>query len=156
MENIAWPLAQNQFNTLSASMTMLALDAYAAQNAGELDKLAIDEVHADGSQVDCCASRATCCRPAAGSGGTAKLRFSTAAACRPGTWPARAVTTATRRQSDQGRHRDRARLHRHQGQGAGQISVGEEIDVHVKIRATGSMVSATSPSSTCCRAASSR
>ena len=44
MENIARPLEKNEFNTLSASMTMLALDVYANSNAAAVEKLGIDEV----------------------------------------------------------------------------------------------------------------
>ena len=49
LENIARPLEMNEFNTLSAAMTLLALDTYATANAGAIDKLKIEEVHADGS-----------------------------------------------------------------------------------------------------------
>jgi uncharacterized protein YfaS (alpha-2-macroglobulin family) len=49
MENLVEPMRNGYFNTLSASMTLLALDTYAGQTVGGLDKLSIDEVHADGS-----------------------------------------------------------------------------------------------------------
>ena len=42
MENIARPLQKNEFNTLSAAMTMLALDVYANTNAAAVEKLGID------------------------------------------------------------------------------------------------------------------
>ena len=48
MENIARPLEKNEFNTLSAAMTMLALDVYASSNASAVEKLGIDEVDAKG------------------------------------------------------------------------------------------------------------
>ena len=45
MENISRPLEQDLFNSLSAGMTLLALDAYAASNAQAVDKLGIEELH---------------------------------------------------------------------------------------------------------------
>src|SRR5581483_6833295 len=49
MENISRPLEGDEFNTLSAAMTLLALDAYAGANASGVDKLGIAETHADGT-----------------------------------------------------------------------------------------------------------
>lgn len=92
--NITWPLANNRFNTLSASMTILAMDAYAAQSAGELDKLAIDEVHGNGTVKAIGVIQGNLLQAGTWDAAAAKLRFPTAAACRPGTWSARVDMTA--------------------------------------------------------------
>ncbi len=47
-ENIAKPLESDWFDTLSAAMTILAFDVYAKNNAATLDKLRIEEVRMGG------------------------------------------------------------------------------------------------------------
>jgi len=139
MENITWPLAQNRFNTLSASMTILALDAYAAQTAGELDKLAIDEVHGDGTVKSIAAIQGNLLQAGSWSAATAKLRFFNGSSL-----PAWHVASQGGYDSDApGKAiKDGIEIVRDytdsKGKSLDQISVGEEIDVHIKIRATGS------------------
>ena len=70
LENIARPLQNNQFNTLSAAMTMLALDVYAnanaarpSRNSGSTRSMPMaDQTHR-------CRSRTSCCRRASGTAG---------------------------------------------------------------------------------------
>ncbi|RDU99070.1 alpha-2-macroglobulin family protein [Trinickia dinghuensis] len=138
MENIAGPLSRNEFNTLSASMTVLALDAYASLNATGLDKLAIDEVHADGSVKPISSLQANLLQSGSWSAAAAKLRFVNGSGM-----PAWRVTS----QSGYDRGvpdkaiKDGLEIVRDytdaNGKPLDKITVGEEIEVHVKIRATG-------------------
>ena len=78
MENIAEPLQKNEFNTLSAAMTMLALDAYASSNASAVDKLGIAEVYANGSSKQVAAIQNKLLQAAVWNGAAAGLRFTDA------------------------------------------------------------------------------
>jgi uncharacterized protein YfaS (alpha-2-macroglobulin family) len=138
MENIVWPLAHNQFNTLSSSMTILALDAYAAQNAGGLDKLGIDEVHADGSARSIAAMQANLVQAGSWDAAAARVRFTNGSSL-----PAWRVTSqgGYDRNVPDKTIKDGIEIVREytdsHGKPLDKIDVGEEIDVHVKIRATG-------------------
>jgi uncharacterized protein YfaS (alpha-2-macroglobulin family) len=137
-ENLAWPLSHGDYNTLSSAMTVLALDSYAAQTTADLGKLDIEEVHADGSTKPISTAQGNLVQ--AGSWGAAarKLRFvnhSALTAWRVATQggydrvaPAKAIKQGVEIV------RDYTDTH---GKPLDRISVGEEIDVHVKIRATG-------------------
>jgi hypothetical protein len=137
MENIAMPLARNEFNTLSSAMTMLALDAYANLNAAGIDKLAINEVHADGSAKTISSLQAGLLQSGSWSAAATKLRFANGSAL-----PAWRVT----RQSGYDRGvPDKAIANGLEivreytdanGKPLEKTTVGEEIQVHVKIRAT--------------------
>ncbi|HJP98054.1 MAG TPA: alpha-2-macroglobulin, partial [Rhodanobacteraceae bacterium] len=48
LENLAWPIEHDEYNTLSSAMTLLALDAYADANAKGLDRMSIDALSAKG------------------------------------------------------------------------------------------------------------
>jgi uncharacterized protein YfaS (alpha-2-macroglobulin family) len=139
MENITWPLAHNRFNTLSSAMTILAMDAYATQSAGELDKLAIDEVHGDGTVKSIAAIQGSLLQAGSWSTTAAKLRFSNGSSL-----PAWHVASQGGYDTDAPSKaiKDGMEIVRDytdsQGKPLHQISVGEEIDVHIKIRATGS------------------
>jgi len=138
MENIAGPLARNEFNTLSSAMTVLALDAYASTNAVGLDKLAISEVHADGSVKAISALQGNLLQSGSWSAAASKLRFVNGSS-----------TPAWRVTSQAGYDRgipDKAIKNGLEivrdytgtnGKPLGKITLGEEIEVHVKIRATG-------------------
>ena len=138
MENIVWPLAHNQFNTLSSSMTMLALDAYATQNAGQLDKLGIDEVLADGNAKSIAALQAGLVQAGSWSSAATRVRFTNGSSL-----PAWRVTSqgGYDRSAPAKAIKDGIEIVREYTDSSGkpldQIKVGEEIDVHVKIRATG-------------------
>jgi uncharacterized protein YfaS (alpha-2-macroglobulin family) len=136
MENIARPLERNEFNTLSASMTMLALDAYAATNASMLDKLSVNEVHADGSLKSIAAVQSLV-RSGDWSAAAEKLRFVNGS-----TLPAWFVVDQGGYDSDMPKNAIKNGLEivrdytDTKGKPLDRITVGEEIDVHVKIRAT--------------------
>ncbi|TPG04688.1 alpha-2-macroglobulin family protein [Rhodanobacter glycinis] len=138
MENIVWPLAHNQFNTLSSSMTILALDAYAAQNAGGLDKLGIDEVRADGSARSIAAMQANLVQAGSWDAAAARVRFTNGSSL-----PAWRVTSqgGYDRDAPAKAIKDGIEIVREytdsKGKPLDKIDVGDEIDVHVKIRATG-------------------
>ncbi len=138
LENITWPLEHNLFNTLSASMTMLAIDAYSTQNANELEKIGIDEVHADGSVKAIAALQGNLLQAGSWSDQAARLRFNNGSSV--SAWrvvsqggydreaPAKAIKDGievVREYTDTN------------GKALDKVDVGEEIDVHVKIRATG-------------------
>ncbi|MGN6649594.1 alpha-2-macroglobulin family protein [Trinickia sp.] len=138
MENIAGPLARNEFNTLSSSMTVLALNAYASLNASGLDKLTINEVHADGSSKAISTLQANLLQAGSWSASAAKLRFANGS-----NMPAWRVTSQSgydRGAPDKAIKngleivRDYTDVN---GKPLDKIKVGEEIEVHVKIRATG-------------------
>jgi alpha-2-macroglobulin len=138
MENIARPLERNEYNTLSAAMTLLALDAYAGANAGALDKLRIEAVDAKGAAKPISAPQGNLLQSASWGAAVAQLRLvngSNLAA-----WsmvdqagydrdvPKDAIKSGleiVREYTDQ------------KGNVLDKIALGQEIDVHVKIRATG-------------------
>ncbi len=137
MENIARPLERSQFNTLSASMTMLALDVYASSNAAPVEKLGIDEIDATGRAIRSRRIQNKLLQAGSYSGAAKALRFvnasnllaydvvdqagydrgSSAQAIKNGLEIVRDYTDS-------------------KGKPLDKINVGEEIDVHVKIRAT--------------------
>jgi alpha-2-macroglobulin len=138
MENIAGPLARNEFNTLSSAMTVLALDAYASTNAVGLDKLAISEVHADGSVKLISTLQGNLLQSGSWSAAASKLRFVNGSSL-----PAWRVTSQAgydRGIPDKAIKngleivRDYTGIN---GNPLDKITLGEEIEVHVKIRATG-------------------
>ena len=138
MENIVRPLAHHQFNTLSSAMTILALDAYAAQNAGQLDKLGIQEVHADGNAQAIGSVQAALVQAGSWSAAADRVRFNNGS-----NLPAWRVTSQGGYDRDVPAEaiKDGIEIVREYTDDSGRpldkIEVGEEIDVHVKIRATG-------------------
>ena len=138
MENVAWPLGHDRYNTLSASMTILALDSYSKQTPGDLDKLAIEEVHADGSTKSIAALQANLLQAGSWGASASKLRFinhspvATWYVASQGGYDNTAPTKAIKDGIEIVRDYTDAK-----GNALTQINVGDEIDVHVKIRATG-------------------
>lgn len=136
MENIARPLQKNQFNTLSAAMTMLALDVYARTNAAEVQKLAIDEIRNDGSARSIAQLQNTLLQQGSWTGGAKALRFTDNSAL-----PAWTVIDQAGYDRDVPVNPIRNGLEiireytDDKGKPLTQIKVGQEIDVHVKIRA---------------------
>ena len=138
MENISRPLSQGRFNTLSSAMTVLALDTYAGQAAAQLDKLGIDEVHVDHSLKPIASIQGSLVQAGSWSSAATSLRFTNGSSL-----------TAWRISSQSGYDRtsptkaikDGIEVVREytdsNGKPLDRITVGEEIDVHVKIRATG-------------------
>jgi len=138
LENIARPLERDEYNTLSAAMTMLALDAYAESNAPSLDTLQIDAFDAKNRatvighiqnallQAGIFSGSATHLRASNGSGVAAWLAVEQTGFDR--TAPANAL-----------RHgleivREYTDVHGHP---LSTVTLGEDVDVHLKIRATG-------------------
>ena len=138
MENIAWPLGHDRYNTLSASMTILALDSYSKQTAGDLDKLDIQEVHADGSAKSIAALQANLLQAGSWDKAANQLRFinhssvATWYVASQGGYDSTAPDKAIKDGIEIVRDYTDAK-----GNALTQIDVGDEIDVHVKIRATG-------------------
>jgi uncharacterized protein YfaS (alpha-2-macroglobulin family) len=138
LENIVRPLERNQFNTLSAAMTMLALDTYGNSNAQAVEKLGIDEIEANGAIKPIAQIQSKLLQAGIWSGAATHLRFSNGSAL-PAWYvasqggydrdvPAKAI------KSDLEIVRDYTDA---QGNAVNRIKVGDEIYVHLKIRATG-------------------
>ena len=157
MDNLAAPLVDNRYNTLSSAMTILALDAYAASSAGQLDQLAIDEVRAGAAPKDVSSIQANLVRSGTWSAGASRVDFVNGSSL-PAWW----ITSQSGydRGTSTKAIKNGLEIVRDytdtDGKPLDKITVGREIDVHLKIRATGRRASATSRSSTCCRAASIR
>jgi alpha-2-macroglobulin len=138
MENIARPLQKNQFNTLSAAMTMLALDVYAHANAGEVNKLGIEELRFDGSSHAIAQLQNAMMQQGSWSGAAKAVRFADNSAV-----PAWTVLTEAGYDRDVPARPIKNGLEiireytDDKGKPLTAIKVGQEIDVHVKIRALG-------------------
>jgi uncharacterized protein YfaS (alpha-2-macroglobulin family) len=138
LENIALPLQKNEFNTVSAAMTMLALDVYAGTNAAQIEKLGIEELAPNGVGKPIAAMQNKLLQAGIWSGGATRLRFIDGSALTA--WsvvdqagydrdvPTNAIKNGLEIVRDYTDSKGNALTH---------ITVGEEIDVHVKIRATG-------------------
>ncbi|QNK00966.1 MG2 domain-containing protein [Dyella telluris] len=137
LENITWPMERGWYNTLSSSMTLLALDAYATQNNLDLDKLRIDEVHADGSVKSIAAPQGNLLQAGTWAADARRLRFTNDSAL-----PAWRVVSQGGYDRDQPTKaiKDGVEITRDytdtNGKAIDKIKVGDEIDVHVKIRST--------------------
>ncbi|MGC1547485.1 MAG: alpha-2-macroglobulin family protein, partial [Rhodanobacter sp.] len=137
-ENIAWPLAHNEYNTLSSAMTILALDSYAAQTATDLDKLGIEEVHADGTAKSIATLQGNLLQAGSWDAAASKLRFINHSTlpvwqvASQGGYDSTSPDTAIKNGIEIVRDYTDA-----QGKALEQVTIGQEIDVHVKIRATG-------------------
>ncbi|WP_425490421.1 alpha-2-macroglobulin family protein [Dyella mobilis] len=137
-ENIAWPLAHDDYNTLSSAMTILALDSYAGQTAGELDKLGIDEVRADGSTKAIASIEGNLLQAGSWDASATKLRFINQSSlpawhvASQGGYDSTAPSKAIKQGIEVVRDYTDA-----QGKPVDTVTIGQEIDVHVRIRATG-------------------
>ncbi|MBN3791063.1 MG2 domain-containing protein [Burkholderia sp. Ac-20353] len=143
MENVAAPLERNRYNTLSSAMTILALDAYAGSAAGGLDKLAIVEVQAEvragGAPKDVSSVQANLVRSGTWGAGASRVDFVNGSAL-PAWW------IASQSGYDRGTStkaiRNGLEIVREytdtNGKPLDKVTLGQEIDVHLKIRATGS------------------
>jgi hypothetical protein len=136
LQNIVRPLQKDQYNTLSSALTILALDALGSESAGE-GKLSLSELHKDGSAVAIGTLtgnllRGTFTHDAIG------LRVGNDADQRA--WYA--VTQAgfdrvpPTQELKQGLEIVREYTNAN-GQVVTSVKLGEELDVHLKIRATG-------------------
>jgi uncharacterized protein YfaS (alpha-2-macroglobulin family) len=137
-ENLAWPLEHHNFNTLSSAMTLLALDAYAGTNAKGLDKMSIEALSGKGAATQIGKVLGNLLQADGWHAGTAKLRFVNQS--NQNAWsvvtqsgydrnpPTRAIKDGLEIVRD---YTD------DQGKPLGKIKLGQEIEVHVKIRAIG-------------------
>ncbi|WP_267225896.1 alpha-2-macroglobulin family protein [Dyella silvae] len=138
MENITEPMERGWYNTLSSSMTLLALDTYATQAGGELDKLRIDEVHGDGSVKAIAALQGNLLQAGSWDATAKRLRFTNGS-----TLPAwRMVSQGGYDRDASGKAiRNGLEIIRDytdvKGKSIDKVTIGQEIDVHLKIRATG-------------------
>lgn len=139
MDNIAAPIVDNRFNTLSSAMTILALDAYAASNASQLDRLAIDEIRAGAATKDVSSIRANLVRSGTWAAGASRVDFVNGSAL-PAWWVA--SQSGYERGTSKQAIRNGLEIVRDytdkNGKPLDKIVLGQEIDVHLKIRATGS------------------
>jgi alpha-2-macroglobulin len=137
-ENIAWPLAHDDFNTLSSAMTVLALDSYASQSASELDKLGIEAVHADGSSTSIASIEGNLLQAGSWDAAATKLRF-----INQSSLPAWRVASQGGYDSAQPHDAIKKGIEiireytDAQGKSVDTVTLGQEVDVHVRIRATG-------------------
>jgi uncharacterized protein YfaS (alpha-2-macroglobulin family) len=137
-ENIAWPLAHDYYNTLSSSMTILALDSYAGQTGGELDKLGIQEVHADGSVKAISSIQGNLLQAGSWDAAATKLRFVNQSDLPA--WRVASQSGYDRVQPEKAIANGLEIIREYtdaQGKALDTVNLGKEIDVHVKIRATG-------------------
>ncbi|MET3654303.1 alpha-2-macroglobulin [Dyella japonica] len=137
MENITWPMEQGWYNTLSSSMTLLALDAYATQNNLDLDKLRVDEVHADGSVKAISAPQGNLLVAGTWGSDAKRLRFTNDSAL--AAWRVVSQGGYDRDQPTKA-IKEKLEITRDytdtNGKAIDKVTVGQEIDVHVKIRST--------------------
>jgi hypothetical protein len=137
LENIARPLERNEFNTLSAAMTLLALDGYARTSAAVLDKLRIEELRNSAAPKLISSPQNNLLQAGSWSPAATGLRFTDASdqtawavldqAGYDRDTPATAIKKGLEIVRDYSDAKNNA---------LGTIVPGQEIDVHVKIRAT--------------------
>ena len=138
MENVARPLEINRFNTLSAAMAMLAFDAYANTNAAAVDKLSIAEMHANGAQFAITKLQNNMLQAGSFSGLATGLRINDASALPAWAMVAQAGYDRDVPTSEIKNGLEILREYTDtKGNALDKITLGEEIDVHLKIRATG-------------------
>jgi uncharacterized protein YfaS (alpha-2-macroglobulin family) len=137
LDNIVRPLQQNRFNTLSSAMTVLALDAWAGASPVDAAGLQIGAVQANGTllAVD---QRQGMLQTATWPAGTQRLRFTDSGklpawyVVSQGGYDRQAPTTALKQGIEIVRDYTDT-----DGKPLGEVTTGQEIDVHLKIRATG-------------------
>jgi uncharacterized protein YfaS (alpha-2-macroglobulin family) len=137
LENILRPLKANRFNTLSSAMTVLALDAWAGASPVDAAGLQIGAVQANGTllAVD---QRQGMLQTATWPAGTQRLRFTDSGklpawyVVSQGGYDRQAPTTALKQGIEIVRDYTDT-----DGKPLGEVTTGQEIDVHLKIRATG-------------------
>ncbi|WHZ18443.1 MAG: hypothetical protein OJF55_000592 [Rhodanobacteraceae bacterium] len=138
LENLAWPLEHDDYNTLSSAMTLLALDAYASGNAQGLDKMAIDALPAKGAAVSIGKVTGNLLQADGWNADAAKLRFVNGS--NQNAWSVVTQSgydrTAPKAAIKSGLEIVRDYTDEH-GKPLGTITLGQEIEVHVKIRAVG-------------------
>jgi len=139
IDNVAAPLQQGYFNTLSSAMTIRALDAYSGMAANGLDQLAINAVGANGPGKDVSAIQANLMRTGTWSADAKRLDM-----VNNSTLPAWWVVSQSgydRAASAQAIKNGLEIVREYtdtDGKPLDKITLGQEIAVHLKIRAIGS------------------
>lgn len=137
-ENLAWPLEHNDYNTLSSAMTLLALDAYASANAKGLDKMSIEGVAANGTAKQLGKITGNLLQADGWEADAAKLRFVNQS--NQNAWSV-ATQSGYDRKAPAKAIKDGLEIIRDytddHGKPLGKLILGQEIEVHVKIRAIG-------------------
>jgi hypothetical protein len=138
MDNIARPLQANEFNTLSASMTMLALDAYASTNATAVDRLRIDALDAKGQTHTISQAQNNLLQAGSWNAGATRINILNGSPVMA--WSVLQQSGYDRDVSHNAIKNGLEIVRDYtdaKGNALTRITVGEEIFVHVKIRATG-------------------
>ncbi|WP_266157083.1 MG2 domain-containing protein [Dyella silvatica] len=137
LNNIVGPLQRGNFNTLSSSMTVLALDAYATQAPDNTALLGIGAVKIKDGSVVPVGKPEGMVQSATWDDQTARLRFTNGSnlpawfVASQGGYDRDAPSKALREGVEITRDYTDTN-----GKKLDQVTIGEEIDVHVKIRAT--------------------
>ncbi|NID16432.1 alpha-2-macroglobulin [Luteibacter yeojuensis] len=136
VENLVRPLGKGHYNTLSSGMIILALDAWAKDGGGDTAKLSIGAVAANGAVTPIGAPRGSLL-DAHWSAGTQRLRLVNDADATA--WYGVAQTGFDRKPSTDVRKDGLEIVRRYttlDGKAVDTVNTGDEIDVHVRIRAT--------------------
>jgi len=137
LRNIVGALQRGWYNTLSSAQTILALDAYASKAGADLmAKLAIDAVAADGSATSIGKAEGIV-ESAKFDGGASALRFRNDADAN--VWYSVAQTGFDRNPPSVERKEGIEILREFtdaEGHALGKVGLGDEVQVHLKIRAT--------------------
>lgn len=136
IENLVRPLGKGHYNTLSSGMIILALDAWAKDAGGDIARLSIGAVAANGAVTPIGAPKGSLV-DAHWSAGTQRLRLVNDADATA--WYGVAQTGFDRKPSTETR-KDGLEITRSytdtKGKAVDNVSTGDEIDVHVRVRAT--------------------
>ena len=136
VDNLVRPLGKGHYNTLSSGMIILALDAWAAQAPDDVSKLSIGSVAADGTVTPIGAVKGSLV-DAHWKAGAQRLRLVNDADA--SAWYGVAQAGFDRKPSTQTR-KDGIEITRSytdtKGKAVDTVSVGDEIDVHLRIRST--------------------
>jgi uncharacterized protein YfaS (alpha-2-macroglobulin family) len=137
VENLVRPIGKGHYNTLSSAMTILALDAWATNTAGDLSRLTINEVAANGAVKSIGSANGSVLQ---GSWSAAAPRLRLVNDSDGTAWYA-ASQTGFDRTAPGAPIKDGLEVVREytdtNGKTLDKVTIGEEVDVHVRIRATG-------------------
>jgi uncharacterized protein YfaS (alpha-2-macroglobulin family) len=137
MENISRPLEGGYLNTLSAGMTLLALDVYSSSNADAVDKLGIEELRGSTSR-SIATMQNKLLQTGSWNGAATGLRFNNASNLQA--WSVTTQAGYDRTIPTQAIKNGLEIIRDYvapKGKTLDSITLGDEIEVHVKIRATG-------------------
>ncbi|UPG85900.1 alpha-2-macroglobulin [Luteibacter aegosomatis] len=136
VDNLVRPLGKGHYNTLSSGMIILALDAWAKDTGGDVGKLSIGAVSADGNVTPVGSVKGSLV-DAHWKAGTQRLRLVNDADV--AAWYAVSQAGFDRKPSTVTR-KDGLEITRSytdtKGKGIDTVATGDEIDVHVRIRST--------------------